>query len=50
MVYELIDIRKTINVVINLMKQKNKTKKVDLICEIDPNVPIIFCTEPRRLK
>lgn len=39
MIYEKVDLRKNIEIIINLMKQKATLRKIDLITEIHPDVP-----------
>jgi len=50
MIYENIDIRKAIEDVTNMMQIRIKMRKIKLITEIDEDIPLLFCTEPRRLK
>ena len=50
MIYENIDIRKTVEEVTNMMQIRIKMRKIKLITEIDKDIPHVFCTEPRRLK
>jgi len=50
MIYEKVDLRNSIAIIINLMKNKANFQKIDLLSEIHPSVPEIFHTEPRRLK
>ena len=50
MIYENIDIRKTVEEVTNMMQIRIKMRNIKLITEIDEDIPHVFCTEPRRLK
>ena len=50
MIYENIDIRKTVEEVTNMMQIRIKMRNIKLITEIDKDVPYEFWTEPRRLK
>lgn len=49
-VYENVNIRESITNVVNLMSFKAKTRNINLQVDIDKNIPLSFCTEPRRLK
>ena len=50
LVFEPVNLRELLKGVIELLKMKTKLKKIDLISEIDPDIPQTFRTEPRRLK
>ena len=50
MIYEDIDIRKTVEEVTNMMNIRIKMRNIKLITKIGEEVPKIFNTEPRRLK
>ena len=48
--YEEINLRDHINIVIKLLCSKARSRKIDLITEIHPDVPELLHTEPRRFK
>ena len=50
MVYEPVNLKDQVNDVIGLFELRASIRKIDLISEIDPEIPEDFCTEPRRLK
>ena len=39
MIYEKVNLRNNIDIIINLMSKKAEIRKIDLIAEIHPDVP-----------
>ena len=50
MCFEDVKLQEEISWVIKVLEFKSKDRNIELLSEIDPEVPKIFCTEPRRLK
>lgn len=50
MIYEKSNIREIINSVVQLMQIKAEKKNIILETFVDKDIPLEFCTEPRRLK
>jgi len=50
MVYENTDFRHEISGIIELLQLKAKVRGIDLLEELDENIPDFFRTEPRRMK
>ena len=49
-VFEQCDIRKGLKIVEMMLKIRAQTRNINLIIEVDENIPLTFCTDPRRLK
>lgn len=49
-VFEQCNIRKDVKTVEMMLKMRARIRNIDLIIELDENIPLTFCTDPRRLK
>ncbi len=49
-VFEQCNIRKDVKTVGKMLKMRARIRNIDLIIELDENIPLTFYTDPRRLK
>jgi len=49
-VFEQCNIRKDVKTVEMMLKMRARIRNIDLIIELDENIPLTFYTDPRRLK
>ncbi len=49
-VFEQCNIRKDVKTVEMMLKMRARIRNIDLIIELDENIPLTFRTDPRRLK